>query len=464
MSRNGIPVTLTLRVETATSNSNSNTPTPPNQTLFQTFEWHTPGPHYPRLTASLPLLADLGITSIWLPPGCKANAPQGNGYDCYDLWDLGEFDQKWTRKTKWGSREELDTLIHASQEAGIKVIWDAVLNHKTAGDSTEECWAVEVDGSDHTIETSRPKKIEPWIHYNFPGRGDTYSSLKWHWQHFNGTDWDQRAQRHAIYKIVDPPETAPRPGAPPAKTRRKGWAEDVDDEHGNADYLMFSNIDYTNEEARQDVLRWGEWMVRDIGVDGFRLDAVQHYSWNFTREWIERVKRARPDAFVVGEFWVYDVAKLVRWIGRVGEDVYAYDSPLLASFSRASLGKGRFDVDLRKIYRNTLVAAKPNNAIVSTSCQNPRGDHMLTILSIDYGHEPRYTARPEFSNSRHLVLQASSLRPDTAAEGRLSLRLLRRPVRHSRPSCRAACLRWQTLSTGLEQETIRVWRADGLLR
>jgi len=27
----------------------------------------------------------------------------------------------------------------------VECIWDAVLNHKTAGDATDEAWAVEVD-------------------------------------------------------------------------------------------------------------------------------------------------------------------------------------------------------------------------------------------------------------------------------------------------------------------------------
>lgn len=120
-------------------------PTPPNPTFLQAWEWHTPKEHYTRLKDVLPVLADLGITSIWLPPGCKANNPDGNGYDCYDLWDLGEFDQKGSRSTKWGSREDLAELIRAAKEMFMTVIWDAVLNHKTAGDATESCWAVEVD-------------------------------------------------------------------------------------------------------------------------------------------------------------------------------------------------------------------------------------------------------------------------------------------------------------------------------
>ena len=135
-------------------------PTPDNKLLFQAFEWHAssnpPPPdqthcrdsHWSRLGRVLPSLSELGVSAIWVPPGCKANSPQGNGYDCYDLWDLGEFDQKWTRSTKWGSREELNSLLEVARtcrEGGIDIIWDAVLNHKTAGDATEETWAVEVD-------------------------------------------------------------------------------------------------------------------------------------------------------------------------------------------------------------------------------------------------------------------------------------------------------------------------------
>lgn len=116
-----------------------------NAILFQGFQWYTPGGHWTRLSAALQTYADLGITSIWLPPGCKANQPDGNGYDCYDLWDLGEFDQKGARSTKWGSREELRDLMDKAKSLGIAIVWDAVLSHKTAGDSTEECWAVEVD-------------------------------------------------------------------------------------------------------------------------------------------------------------------------------------------------------------------------------------------------------------------------------------------------------------------------------
>lgn len=234
---------------------------------------------------------------------------------------------------------------------------------------------------DRRKEISPPRQIEPWIHYNFPGRGDRYSAMKWHRQHFNGTDWDQRGQRHAIFKIVDAPDMSPTMDGP--RVSRKGWAEDVDDENGNADYLMFSNIDYSHPEVRQDVLNWGQWMVSDqVGVDGFRLDAVQHFSSRFVREWIQTVKGAGEDngksIFVVGEFWTGDVTKLVRWSDEIASEVKLFDAPLVYSFSRVGQAwekawgmvgiGGRLStrgIELNKVLAKTLVDLKPDTAVVS---------------------------------------------------------------------------------------------------
>ena len=61
---------------------------------------------------------------------------------------------------------------------------------------------------DRRIETCTPKKIEAWLKYEFPGResaGMKYSKMKWRAEHFNGIDWDQSAQRNAIFKLVDDP-------------------------------------------------------------------------------------------------------------------------------------------------------------------------------------------------------------------------------------------------------------------
>lgn len=71
--------------------------------------------------------------------------PNGNGYDIYDLFDLGEFDQKGSSSTKWGSKVELRDLMREAESLGVGVIWDAVLNHKAGADYPENFQAIAVD-------------------------------------------------------------------------------------------------------------------------------------------------------------------------------------------------------------------------------------------------------------------------------------------------------------------------------
>jgi alpha-amylase len=110
--------------------------TPENKCLFQTFEWHVPADrkHYQRLLSYLPEYKRIGINALWLPPACKAANSQGNGYDVYDLYDLGEFDQKGSISTKWGSKSDLVALAVKAKEFGIDLHFDAVLNHKAGAD------------------------------------------------------------------------------------------------------------------------------------------------------------------------------------------------------------------------------------------------------------------------------------------------------------------------------------------
>ena len=93
-----------------------------NQTLMQYFEWYLPsdGQHWSRLAADAPHLADLGIRKIWMPPAFKATSANDVGYGVYDLFDLGEFDQKGTVRTKYGFKEDYLQAIQALKEAGIR--------------------------------------------------------------------------------------------------------------------------------------------------------------------------------------------------------------------------------------------------------------------------------------------------------------------------------------------------------
>lgn len=53
-------------------------------------------------------------------------------------------------------------------------------------------------------------------------------------EHFNGTDYNQETEKSAIYLILG---------------ENKDWAQDVAEEFGNYDYLMFTNIDYKHPDV-----------------------------------------------------------------------------------------------------------------------------------------------------------------------------------------------------------------------
>ncbi len=60
------------------------------------------------------------------------------GYALYDLFDLGEFDQKGSVRRKYRTKDEYLRAIKAAQDAGIRIYADVVLNHKLGADAEEE--------------------------------------------------------------------------------------------------------------------------------------------------------------------------------------------------------------------------------------------------------------------------------------------------------------------------------------
>ena len=89
-----------------------------NRTMMQYFEWYLPnnGLHWKRCAAQAKELKDAGINMVWLPPAYKGAAGKTSvGYDVYDMYDLGEFDQKGTVATKYGTREDFLKAVQVLQ-------------------------------------------------------------------------------------------------------------------------------------------------------------------------------------------------------------------------------------------------------------------------------------------------------------------------------------------------------------
>ena len=122
-----------------------------NKTMMQFFEWYLPNNqlHWKRAEAQAAELKRTGVNMVWLPPAYKGAAgPASVGYDVYDMYDLGEFDQKGAISTKYGTRADYLTAVSALQQAGIQVLCDIVLNHRMGADATEQVMVI--DGLEHT--------------------------------------------------------------------------------------------------------------------------------------------------------------------------------------------------------------------------------------------------------------------------------------------------------------------------
>ncbi len=319
--------------------------------MFQCFEWNYPadGSLWRHLASKATELKNLGTTAVWMPPAYKGSGGAVDvGYAPYDLYDLGEFDQKGTVPTKYGTRDEFFQAVQAVRGAGMSIYADVVFNHRMGGDEPEEVEIEEIKPDNRDEVISQPHKIRAWSRYKFSGRGETYSDFQWHWQHFNafGVNADTPDDRGKIYRV-----------------KGKTFSGEVALEYGNFDYLMGADVDTYHPEVRQDLFRWGEWFLEAVNVDGFRLDAVKHIPASFYKDWFEHLRKKFPDreVFGVGEYWSSNLDELKTYIEKTAGVMRLFDVPLHNNLYQASK-RGR-DYDLRTIFDGTLVKDHPVMAV-----------------------------------------------------------------------------------------------------
>src|SRR5881392_572320 len=104
--------TLTSSIAFASIVLASNVARADDDVMMQGFYWDAPQGWYSTLAQQEPELEKAGFTAVWLPPPSKGmSGGFSNGYDPYDHYDLGEFDQKGSVATRWGKKQELLDLI-----------------------------------------------------------------------------------------------------------------------------------------------------------------------------------------------------------------------------------------------------------------------------------------------------------------------------------------------------------------
>ncbi|MFO0750295.1 MAG: alpha-amylase family glycosyl hydrolase [Myxococcota bacterium] len=211
------------------------------------------------VTDRLDYLKDLGVGLVWLMP--INPSPSYHGYDVVDYRDVNP---------EYGTLANLDALVAAGKQRGIKIIIDLLLNHS----SDKNPWFIESKSG-----PASPKR--DWYIW----RKDAPEG----W----ARPWDGAPLWH---KLPGPPGGA--------------------DEYYYA--LFWSGMPDLNlanpavEREMQDIMRF--WLAR--GLAGFRVDAIRYLiegehgetaDTPMTHDFIKRMRKAvdkdYPEALLLGEAW-----------------------------------------------------------------------------------------------------------------------------------------------------------------
>ena len=319
-----------------------------NNTMIQYFEWYLPEDHshWNRVKNDAHNLSRVGFDRIWLPPAYKGQGgPSDVGYGVYDLYDLGEFDQKKTVWTKYGTKEEYIKAIEECHRHKIEVIGDIVFNHRMGADETEKIKAREINWSDRDQALTGEEDVEVWTRFTFPGRKGKYSDFIWDWSCFTGTDYDARTKTTKLLEF-----------------NAKKWSENVSQEEGNYDYIMGDDVDFSVPKVVEELYRWGHWYLDQTKIDGFRLDAVKSIDDQFFPGWLNEMRQTREDnMFAVGEYWSGNVEELVHYLSESQYCMTLFDVPLHFHLRDASTSYDRYDMS--KIFEGTLTKEEPQSAV-----------------------------------------------------------------------------------------------------
>ena len=194
----------------------------------------------------------LGVQGIWLSPIFAS--PSYHKYDASDYYRVDPL---------FGTEEDLKELAALCEERNVKLILDLVLNHT----SSRHEWFLQFKKARAEGDTQNP-------YYNYYSCvAETDKTVGIVYQQIAGTDcW------YECNFSGDMPE-----------------------------------LNFDNPEVRQAMLDVAKYYL-DLGVDGFRFDAVKYIYYNDTAksvafwEWyMEELRKINPEIYCVGECWSGDL-------------------------------------------------------------------------------------------------------------------------------------------------------------
>jgi maltose alpha-D-glucosyltransferase/alpha-amylase len=258
----------------------------------------------PGLTSRLDYLQWLGVDCVWLPP-FYASPLRDGGYDISDFRTVQE---------EFGTVEDFVTLLDEAHQRGIRVITDLVLNHT----SDAHPW----------FRQSRTDPDGPY--------GDYYV-------------WSDDDSRYSQARIIF------------VDTETSNWT--YDPVRGQYYWHRFfshqPDLNYENpdvQEAMLDVLRF--WL--DLGIDGFRLDAVPYLfeaegtnceNLPPTHEFLKRCRRVIDEGYrdrvllAEANQWPNDVVDYFGDPAAGGDECHmAFHFPLMPRIFMAVRRESRFPI------------------------------------------------------------------------------------------------------------------------
>jgi len=269
---------------------------------------------YDKMAKNANQLKTSGFTAIWIPPVLKgASGGYSNGYDPFDDYDIGSKDQKGTIGTRWGTREQLQRAVAVMRANGLDVYVDLVLNHRNGDDGN---WNFYYKNAYGTPNSGRFQKG----YYDF----------------------------HPGYKQQD--SCVP-----------------------NDDSSFGRDLAHDNPYVANGLKEAGDWLVKALDVQGFRLDYVKGISYCFLKDYLNY--GAMNGKFAVGEYWDGNRDTLNWWVNSaMAGRASAFDFALRDELKAMTDGNGYYD--MRRLDHAGLTGINPFKSVTfvenhDTDMHNP---------------------------------------------------------------------------------------------
>lgn len=342
-----------------------------NQTIFQAFHWYYPadGSLWKQLAKEAKGLKESGVTMVWLPPAYKDHeGGDGRGYAVYDLYDLGEFDQHGSVRTKYGTKDEYVQCVNELKKQGLGVMVDVVLNHRLGGDEPEVVKVQDFNDDNRTEKKGEPFDLEVISRFTFPGRKGKYSKFIWDHQCFTGiNDKGDHGGRCRFYNIHN--------------EYGDNWDNVPSAGFGNFDYLIGADVEFRNPAVQQELKDWGSWFYETAPFQGVRLDALKHMNADYIKSWVAHMKSQNKDLLVIGEYWSQSLENLSNYVNYTEGQIQLFDVPLHYNFAKAATADSSYD--LRTLWDATLTQHNPLCSITFVDNHDTQPMQSLESL-VDY--------------------------------------------------------------------------------